>query len=130
MQARILGPVDVVDDEGTVVPLRGPMPTRLLALLIAAKPSSVSVEELIARLWEGVDLPEDSVASLRTYVARVRSVLGSESIITGSGSYSIGDVDTDADRFEELVSRARQASGSPAVADLWSQARFVPATLR
>ena len=76
------------------------MPTRLLALLIVASPHTVSVDELIARLREGIDLPEDPVAALRTYVARVRSVLGSESISTSSGSYSIGEIATDAERFE------------------------------
>ena len=121
MQVRVLGPIDAVDDEGTNISVGGSIPTRLLALLVATE-GDVSVDDLVVDLWPGDDRPNDPVASLRTYVARLRGSLGSESILTRTGAYAFGDVETDARQFEELVVRARRASGSPVVADLWRQA--------
>lgn len=122
MHIRVLGSVEVTDEAGSVVSVRGPMPSRLLALLVAARSEMVEVDELAVRMWEGLDLPDDPVASLRTYVARARSVAGPAAIITGNAAYSLGDVETDARQFESFVQRARQAGTSPAALELWDAA--------
>ncbi len=48
-------------------------------------------------------------------------MLGDQAIVTGSGRYRL-EAEVDAARFSEAVERARRASGSPGVADLWSRA--------
>lgn len=120
MQVRVLGPIDVVDDDGTILSVGGVIPARVVGVLIASG-GDVGVADLVAEVWRDDERPADAVASLRTYVARLRRVLGSAAIETGSGAYRLGAVETDAERFGELVERARRSSGSPAVADQWRQ---------
>lgn len=119
MLIRVLGPVDVLDDEGDGVAVGGPLQTRLLVLLVVAGSERLSVDEAVAGLWPSGDLPEDPIGTVRTYVARLRRSLGGDAIVTVSGAYQLGDVSTDASQFEELVERARRVSGSPTAAELW-----------
>jgi DNA-binding SARP family transcriptional activator len=53
-----------------------------------------------------------SVAELRTTVSRLRARTGREVIETTPAGDRIGTADVDADRFEELLDRARTAEGS------------------
>ena len=122
MQIRVLGSIDAIDEEGDNVPLGGPAQRRLLALLVAAAPEPTAVDTLTQHLWVDDDRPDDPIRTVRTYVARLRRVLGPEAVVTTTGAYALGPVAVDANRFEQLVERARRLSGSPAAPDLWRQA--------
>ena len=53
MQCAVLGPLEVLGDDGLVVSIPGAKERHLLALLAAAYPSSVSVDRLLEGLWDG-----------------------------------------------------------------------------
>ncbi|MGI9613993.1 MAG: winged helix-turn-helix domain-containing protein, partial [Acidimicrobiales bacterium] len=82
MQIRVLGPIDAIDDEGTNVPLGGPAQLRLLALLVAASPASIAVDDVVHELWADQERPDDPIGTVRTYVARLRRALGPEAVTT------------------------------------------------
>ena len=76
MQFRVLGPVDVIDN-GSTVALGGKQQRRLLAVLVANRGRVVPVDRLVEVLWPGADGPVDAVATVHTYIARLRRALGS-----------------------------------------------------
>ncbi|MEL7155079.1 MAG: protein kinase [Actinomycetota bacterium] len=116
----MLGPIDVIDDHQLDVDLGGPTQYKLLAILVARRGHENPIDELIAHLWPD-ELPVDPVASIRTYVSRLRSVLGTGAVKTGTGTYALGDVATDADRFEAAITDARRSSGSPSGSERWAE---------
>lgn len=122
MQVRVLGPVEVIDGDGSNVALGGPAQVKLLSLLAASAPNPIAVCDIVVEIWSGAHLPADPVAAIRTYVARLRQAIGPASIVTGAGSYSLGSIRTDADRFEALMDRARAVGGSSSAARLWRAA--------
>ena len=73
MEFRILGPLEVVD-RGKPVPVGGPKPRALLAVLLLADGAVVSTDRLVTAVW-GADPPRDAVGALRAYVSRLRVVL-------------------------------------------------------
>lgn len=85
MLIRVLGPVDVLDDQGDGVGVGGPLQIRLLVLLVVAGADRLSVDEAVTGLWPSGDLPEDPIGTVRTYVARLRRSLGGDAIVTVSG---------------------------------------------
>jgi predicted ATPase/class 3 adenylate cyclase len=70
---RVLGSVSVEVD-GRGVPVGGPLPRRLLAVLLANRGATLSVERLVEVLW-GDEPPEAATSSLQTYVSRLRRLL-------------------------------------------------------
>jgi DNA-binding SARP family transcriptional activator/tetratricopeptide (TPR) repeat protein len=116
MRFRVLGPVEVLAG-GRALELGGQKPRALLALLIAANGRTVSVDRLIEDVWSGAPPPE-AMASLQTYVARLRRVLEpgrsarapARLLVTRSPGYFLaaepGQVD--ARDFEELVQTAQR----------------------
>jgi serine/threonine-protein kinase len=107
MEFRILGPLEVVGEEG---PLRlgGHKPRAVLAHLLVRANRVVPAEVLIDELW-GEELPEDARNALQTHVSRLRSVVGEGRIESRSSGYVLlveaGELD--AGRFEALVADAR-----------------------
>jgi len=122
MQIRVLGPVDVVDDDGNAVALGGPTQVRILATLVAAAKQPVQIDSLVAHTWPAGQFPDNPIGTVRTYVARLRRLLGADAIETAPGAYRLGAIETDAAQFADLIERARRMSGSPTAADLWRQA--------
>ena len=51
MKFRLLGPLEVVDDDGGALPLGGPRPRALLAQLLLHPNEVVSTDRLIDGIW-------------------------------------------------------------------------------
>jgi predicted ATPase/DNA-binding SARP family transcriptional activator len=106
----LLGPIAAWRDS-TPLPLGTPQQQRLLALLILHRNASVSTERIIDALWQR-DVPTHAVQTVRTYVSRLRDVLGSEAsrLTTEPGAYRLalrhGEVDVD--RFQALAQSGRE----------------------
>jgi WD40 repeat protein/DNA-binding SARP family transcriptional activator len=124
---RVLGPLEVSGDEGTL-PLAGPKQRTALALLILNANRVIPAERMIDALW-GEEPPDAARGTLQTYISRLRSVLGADAIEgRGPGYLLRADPDeVDALRFERLLHDARRSDGEPRAAaatlaealDLW-----------
>ena len=66
MEFRLLGPLEVVDDRGTVA-LCAAKPRAVLAVLLLHANQPVSAERLAAALW-GDEVQPDAVRTVRVYV--------------------------------------------------------------
>ena len=75
MRYRVLGPLDVVADDGNMLVVGGPKQRTVLALLIAAAGRTVSVDRLLQGMY-GEDAAPTNRASLHTYVSNLRRTLG------------------------------------------------------
>lgn len=103
MVVKVLGPMDTGGEQ------LSPRERTLLAALVVRMGTSVSASEL-ADAWWGDDLPSTWAQQVRNSVARIRSRLGANAIVTAGSEYRLGiDPDAiDAVRFERTVSDARQ----------------------
>ena len=109
MRFRVLGPVELVDPDGESVPVGSPNQQRILALLLSRVGQVVTIDTIVDALWRD-DPPRSAVATLRTYVSRLRASLGDDLATRGSGYALVVDAtDVDAGRFEMLVSEAAAA---------------------
>jgi predicted ATPase/DNA-binding SARP family transcriptional activator len=116
MEVRLLGPVDVVADDGSVVAVPGQKLQLLLAALAVERGRVVSTDRLVDILY-GDDPPRQPTNSLQVLVSRLRRSLGSAAgtpvIETTDAGYALAPasngegVRTDVVRFEDLVGRAR-----------------------
>lgn len=114
MKFRILGPLEVADGDRVIPVLAGKQRVVLAALLLRAN-HTVSVPELIDRLWENP--PADARGTVQKYVMRLRHLLGERggavdgAIRTEPDGYRLvvppGQLDLD--RFQELVAAAARA---------------------
>ncbi|GHF94130.1 MULTISPECIES: AfsR/SARP family transcriptional regulator [Amycolatopsis] len=122
MDFRLLGPLTVVVD-GTSIPLGGPKPRTLLAVLVLNAGRVVTGEALIAALW-GEDPPGRARAMLHTYVSVLRRTLAAaapasgELLIRQAPGYLLraDPQSIDLTRFDQAVLAGRQAlaDGDPA----------------
>ncbi len=127
LEIRMLGPFEVVAG-AQPVDVSGGKRHALLALLALRGGRVAGVDELIDALW-GEDLPAAPRNALQHHVARLRAVLGQETIVASNDGYALRDAAVDALRFEELLGEARAAlrggdaaAGAQATAlalDLW-----------
>ncbi|MEA3216568.1 MAG: hypothetical protein QOJ19_2724, partial [Acidimicrobiia bacterium] len=104
---RVLGSVSVEVD-GRSVRVGGPLPRRLLAVLLANRGAVLSVDRLVEVLW-GDDPPVAATASLHTYVSRLRRLLPpSVRVETAAPGYRLcmeaGAADVE--RFEAALEQA------------------------
>lgn len=105
----MLGALELVTDDGTVVDLPGRQQRRFVALLAARRGRIASTDALVDALWDDDDRPTRAVAALHSLVARLRRTLegaGMTGLVrTEPAGYRL-DVDVvtvDAERFEELA---------------------------
>ena len=107
VQVRILGPIQVFDDNGEAA--LSPQSRRLLALLAVHQGSEVSADRIAECLSDG-DLDG---SKLRNAVLRLRKVLG-DRVETVAGGYRLRlrEDEFDAARFETLRERSRVAPTS------------------
>jgi DNA-binding SARP family transcriptional activator len=116
VEFRILGPLEVLGDDGRPVPLPSAKPRAVLALLLLHADRPVGTERLALALW-GEGAPHGAVKTVQVHVSRLRKGLprGTGLLTTPSGyELRLGDEgQLDARRFERLVAdgRAELASG-------------------
>src|SRR5262245_32659285 len=117
MEFRILGPLEV-SGTGGEVPLGGPKPRALLAVLLLHGNEVVPTDRLIDELW-GEDAPDDAAAALRVNVSRLRKALPQGVLTTRSPGYlvRIGPDELDLHRFERLVAEGRSLLARGLAAD-------------
>jgi predicted ATPase/DNA-binding SARP family transcriptional activator len=117
VQIRLLGPVEVLGDDGVEHRLASPRQRLLLAGLAAHAGDVVTADSLIEMLW-GDCLPADPLAALQSQVSRLRRRLGpSAPIVTVAGGYRLEAAEmVDAVRFRRLLDRARRETGDALVA--------------
>jgi DNA-binding SARP family transcriptional activator len=117
MEFRILGPLEVWQGESEV-PLGGPKPRALLAILLLHANEVVPADRLVDELW-GEDSPEDAATALRVNVSRLRKALPEDVLRTRAPGYVIRvEADElDLGRFEQLVDEARGLLARGSVGD-------------
>ncbi len=110
MEIRILGPVELVTDQGEPVALPAKQ-RRLLAALAANPAKTQPVDFLTDAIW-GRRSPDNAAKALQLYVSRLRNVLAvGIRIRTDSVGYALelDDDFLDAVRFEQLLAEAKVA---------------------
>ena len=105
LEFRILGPLEVVRDDG---PLELPAgkPRALLAVLLLSRGEVVSVDRLVDELW-GERPPPTAAKNVQGYVARLRRALGNGALLTQAPGYALRVDSLDARHFQALVEEAR-----------------------
>jgi DNA-binding SARP family transcriptional activator len=115
MRFGILGPLQVVGDDGRKVALGGRMPRALLVVLLLRPNEVVASDRLVKELWAG-EPPPSGTKGLQLHVSRLRHALvagrsdpSDEQLVTTAGGYllKIGPDELDADRCERLIAEAR-----------------------
>jgi predicted ATPase/DNA-binding SARP family transcriptional activator len=109
MEFGILGPVEAWRD-GREVPLGGPKPRALVAMLLLADNDVVSRDRLIDGIWGGRP-PSSAAHTLDDHVSRLRKALGPDRIQTRAPGYvlHIEPGELDLERFERLLAEGRRA---------------------
>lgn len=108
MEIRVLGPIEVIGDDGPVR-LAGAMQRRLLAALVSQPGQTRSCDGLIDALW-GPSPPPSARKLLQVYVSQLRKVLPTPArIVTRNAGYAleIPADSIDAFRLERLLGEAR-----------------------
>src|SRR5215213_9673537 len=108
-EVRVLGPVEVVGDDGPVaLPAKQ---RRLLAALIVAGGEPRGLDELVEAVWDGA-APASARKLLQVYVSQLRAALPADvRIATRQGAYAV-ELSADAldsARFERLLDEAGSA---------------------
>jgi predicted ATPase/DNA-binding SARP family transcriptional activator len=119
MEIRVLGPLEVTGDNGTVR-LGASMQRKLLAALVVSARKACSTDALIDALW-GESPPLSAAKLLQVYVSQVRKVLPAPARIQTRGPGYMLELDNeslDAARFERLLEDGREAlrEGNPVLA--------------
>jgi DNA-binding SARP family transcriptional activator len=115
---RILGPLEVVGDEGPLA-LGGQKQRALLGLLLMRAGEVVATERLVDQLW-GEQPPKTATTSLQNLVSQLRKLLGPDTLVTRPPGYvlQIDVVSLDLGRFEQLVADARGTDATTRAAKL------------
>jgi DNA-binding SARP family transcriptional activator len=109
LEFRILGPLEVLDDDRTVE-LGGARQRAVLAILLLHRGETVSVDRIADLLW-GEQPPATAVKTVQVYVSHLRRALVEGVVVSSRGGYALA-VDAervDALRFERLVDDGRAA---------------------
>ena len=109
LEFRILGPLDVLDDDRRVE-LGGARQRAVLAILLLHRGETVSVDRIVDLMW-GERPPATAVKTVQVYVSHLRRALVEDVVVSSSGGYALA-VDAeriDALRFERLVDEGRAA---------------------
>src|SRR3954454_13229602 len=85
VEFRVLGLLEVVADDLPVALGRG-REAALLALLVAHAGRPLTVDRIVAELWE-TSPPQNAVKTVQIYVSRLRSRLGHDRITTTPTGY-------------------------------------------
>lgn len=106
---RILGPIDLLTDEG-VVQIGGSHARKLLAGLVLAANHSLSVDRLAWILW-GEEVPPSRDNTIQSYIHRLRQLLGPDVILSEDHGYELRLLpnQVDALEFERLMGLADES---------------------
>lgn len=123
---RLLGPLEVLADDGAPIPLGGAKQRVVLAALLLRAGEVVSTDSLIDALW-GNAAPRTAPTSLQNAISALRKLLGPDLLLTRPPGYVLAvDGDSvDLNRFERLLSEAagrepaERASLLREALDLW-----------
>jgi DNA-binding SARP family transcriptional activator len=109
MDFRLLGPLDVVEDDRSLA-LGGVKQRSLLAVLLLHANEVVSTDRLIDELW-GDTPPATAAKSIQVHVSKLRKELGEGRLVTRTPGYvlQVAGSELDLARFEQLLSEARTA---------------------
>jgi predicted ATPase/DNA-binding SARP family transcriptional activator len=104
LEFRLLGPLEVLDDDGVPVPLGGRRPRALLAQLLLAPNTPVSTGTLIDGIW-GESPPASAANALQVHVHALRNAIGADRIVTRAPGYlvRVEPDELDVERFDRLV---------------------------
>ncbi len=110
MEFRLLGPLEVIGDDGLPVPLGGPRPRALLAQLLLEPNVPVSTDRLIDGIW-GESPPASAQNALQVHVHALRNSLGADRIVTRAPGYlaRIEPGELDVEHFERLAGAGAEA---------------------
>ncbi|MFI8080156.1 BTAD domain-containing putative transcriptional regulator [Kitasatospora sp. NPDC086009] len=111
MELRVLGPVEVLDDQGLHIELPGVKAQTVLASLLLANGQTVSDTHLSDMLWAW-DPPTTMTAQIYTYVSRLRKRLGPHvELVRRPRGYQLvmHEAKLDLTTFERLARRGRDA---------------------
>src|SRR5215510_13006967 len=117
MEVRLLGPVDVMADDGSIVAVPGQKLQHLLAALAIERGRVVTTDRLVSIVY-GEAPPRQPANSLQVLVSRLRRSLpttGASAIETTDAGYRLAAgeaVRTDIERFNTLVAAARSLTGN------------------
>jgi DNA-binding SARP family transcriptional activator/tetratricopeptide (TPR) repeat protein len=104
---RMLGPLEVVDDHGRAVPLKGRRQFDLLAAFLIEPNQVFPAGQLVDVLWP-LDPPPTARQQLHNTVHRLRQLIGAQLVTAGQGYRLIVAPDErDVDVFEALAADAR-----------------------
>ncbi len=110
IEFRVLGSLEVVDQDGRLLALGAPQQRALLAALVLHRREAVSSDRLIDEIW-GEHPPASANKLVQGYVSSLRKVLGEGLLVTRGHGYLLqaqpGQVDID--RFESLLAEGRAA---------------------
>lgn len=108
----LLGPVRAWRD-GAEVDLGSPQQRAVLTVLLLRAGGHVSAGDLVGALWEG-ESPKSAVGTVRTYIYRLRRLLGEKLIGSAGSAYVLAPPGEALDvvRFRGLADRARRASAA------------------
>jgi DNA-binding SARP family transcriptional activator len=121
LEFRILGPLEVVADEGPVR-LGGPKQRATLAILLLDANRVVSVERLADDLYSGAS-PVTAVTQVQRQISELRKILGASAIETRAPGYVIRLVPEQFD-LKLFECRAEEASRAHAQGDARAAARL------
>ncbi|MFI6323749.1 BTAD domain-containing putative transcriptional regulator [Nonomuraea sp. NPDC050556] len=122
MRFEVLGPVRGWRDDDELE-LGSPQQRLTLAALLLAGGRVLGADQLLDMLW-GQERPRSAMGTLRTYISRLRAVLGPSLIVSVGDGYQLAAA-VDVNVFSELVAQARDARPQEARAllgralDLW-----------
>jgi predicted ATPase/DNA-binding SARP family transcriptional activator len=125
VQVSVLGPLEVRDDAGGLVPVAGARLRDLIARLALAGGRPVGTAALAAAVW-GDDSPADLANALQTLVSRARRTLGGAAAVEQSAAgyrLAVTPDDVDALQFERLAAQGAVAQAlalwrGPALGDV------------
>ncbi|GAB7036743.1 MULTISPECIES: AfsR/SARP family transcriptional regulator [Catenuloplanes] len=129
MEIRLLGPVEITNDDHKPVRLERSAQRGLLAALALQPGRLVSADTLIAALWDG-DPPEKAQETLAHYARAVRAALlragAAPDVLTNRRltgyELHVPPDDVDYHRFTALVRNATRESSAAAAVDLYTRA--------
>src|SRR5919199_2395843 len=87
LEFRILGPLDVLDDDRTIE-LGAPRQRAVLAILLVHLGEAVSVDRIVDLMW-GERPPPTAVKTVQVYVSHLRRALVDEVVVSSSGGYAL-----------------------------------------